>query len=261
MESVLTTDMVTISGTSGDVEKIDLVLDGNFSRKISAEMKPDGLWSVDVPLMNLVNGKHRITAFSVDGDALETMISDFIELELDLPAIARAEIHDKRGDDNGPNGTYTYPANPSFRGQMDIEAVKVYSIGNNLKIDVTMTEISQIWLPPNGFDHELINIYVDLPGREGISALPYQNAKMPDESAWNILASVSGFGNAIFTSEGASATNIGSMAGPAASISVDTETRPYTFLLHPRQWVISRIFQEVRSISRPGMEVRVNQGH
>jgi hypothetical protein len=114
---------------------------------------------------------------------------------------------------------------------MDIREVQVSKVGSNLKIDMEMEEVTRIWLPPNQFDHVLINIYIDLPGRDGVRDLPFQHAAMPGESAWDFLVSVAGFGSAIFSAEGAGANHTGLATGPAASISSEADSHTITFCI------------------------------
>jgi hypothetical protein len=131
---------------------------------------------------------------------------------------------------------------------MDIKSVKIYKAGNNLTVDLTMGQITRIWLPPSTFDHALINIFIDLPGREGLTALPRMNAEMPGGAAWDYFISTAGFGNAIFSSEGASANNPGKMSGPAAMVSSNQETGTITFQIsaeamgYPSQMSNSKIY-------------------
>jgi len=114
---------------------------------------------------------------------------------------------------------------------MDIEAVKVYKTGTNMRVDVTMGQITRIWLPPNTFDHALINIFIDLPGIEGTKVLPRMNAEMPGDSKWDYLVSTAGFGNAIFSSAGSSESHPGTATGPAAMVSSDLESGTITFMI------------------------------
>jgi carbohydrate-binding DOMON domain-containing protein len=159
------------------------------------------------------------------------MVSDHLEIDLELPAKLSAEYQDKLGDDNGPTGNYLYPTHPSFTRQMDIEAVRIIRLGNNLKVEITMKEITKIWLPPNGFDHALINIYIDVPGKEGIRVLPFQNAEMPGGGTWDYMVSVAGFGNLITSSEGASGSDPGQTTGPTPFASAEIDNRTITFLI------------------------------
>ncbi len=230
-DPVVKNEWLTVSGIVNGFKRIGLVVDGDFSSKMWIDADASGKWTAQIPVKSLGNGSHRVSAFGLaKGEKMPT-VSDYLEFELNLPSVLNGKYSDKIGDDSGPEGKYQYPAHTSYQRQMDIESIKVYTIGANIRVDITMGEITRTWLPPNTFDHALINIYIDLPGRDGISALPYQNANMPEGSAWDYLVSTAGFGNAIYSSEGASATSTGKATGPAAMVSSDLDTRTITFMI------------------------------
>jgi glycosidase len=220
-DSIIKSELITITGEAKNVDEVLVIMDGNYERAITPEMDKDGVWSADLSLDHLLNGAHSISAISKREDDPEFITSNTLEFELSRPAILYAEYLDASGDDWGPEGKYRYPTNPSYTKQMDLREVKVYGSGTNLKIDITMSEITGIWLPPNGFDHVLINIYIDLPGREGTKVLPLQNAFMPGGARWDYRIAAAGFSNSIFSSEGASEDNPGTSTGPTAFISVN----------------------------------------
>ena len=121
-----------------------------------------------------MNGKHRITAIGYDDKGSLITSSKYFTLALSTKHLFHFE--DEIQDDYGPNGEYTYPSHRSFSHQQDIKAVDVSLTGNNLTLEITMSEITQIWIPPNGFDHVLLNIYIDMPDKqEGVKSLPFQN--------------------------------------------------------------------------------------
>lgn len=229
-ETLIDEERITLAGTSDGLETVKILLDGDYERTITAEIETSGKWTAEIPLRHLPNGKHRITAFSMPGKATDRIISDHRNFELKLPAVLAAEYSDESADDHGPEGDYLYPAHPSFNKQMDIEAVKVYTAGTNLMVEITMAEITRIWNPPSGFDHVLINIYIDLPGREGVRVLPNQNAVFPGEGAWDYMSSTAGFVNTLFSSKGASKTHSGRGTGPTPFIRADKESRTISFM-------------------------------
>lgn len=222
-------ETVRIRGKSGGTELIGLMINGNFSRRLEIEPAPDGTWESSLSLRHQVNCQHRISAVSMASLSQENPVSDDIMLELKLPEVKLADYRDESGDDHGPAGSYRYPANTSFSNQMDIESVSLSRIGSNLCIDLTMSEITQVWLPPNQFDHLLVNIYIDLPGMKGCRLLPHQNAEMPEGCSWDYLVSTAGFSNAVYSAEGAGEHSSGRATGPAASVS--SEEKTITFLI------------------------------
>ena len=87
------------------------------------------------------------------------------------------------------------------------------------------------WITPNGFDHALMNIYIDLPRKAGLKELPFKHALMPEAAEWNYLVSTAGFSNRLFSSEGASANNLVKSIGPTAFVYVDKNKKIISFLI------------------------------
>ena len=131
----------------------------------------------------MVNGKHRISWFydlSYNYDEKGSLITSSKHFTLALPTKHLLHYEDEIQDDHGPNGKYTYPSHRSFGHQQDIKAVDVSLTGNNLTLEITMSEITKIWIPPNGFDHVLLNIYIDMPDKKaGVKFLPFQKCIFP----------------------------------------------------------------------------------
>jgi carbohydrate-binding DOMON domain-containing protein len=86
---------------------------------------------------------------------------------LPLPCVGQTlvvwESDDPAGDDDGP-GTYTYPTNPAFSpfsGIFDLTTFRVLHDPENVYFEITLAGISNTWNAPEGFSHQLINVYVD----------------------------------------------------------------------------------------------------
>ena len=213
---------------AGHIDEIGLMIDGDLKHMVMVDVEPEGRWSTELTTGHLVNGKHRLTAISMDQGIEESGLSNFLEFELNIPLKLCAVYQDETGDDHGPSGQYHYPLDKSYARQMDIEAVRVFRYGNNLQVEVTMAQLSRTWIPLNGFDHVLLNLFIDLPGIEGVSELPQLNAEMPGGNSWDYLVSVAGFGNTIYSSDGATSIHAGRVTGPAAMVSANVADRTIT---------------------------------
>ncbi len=190
---ILNVPVIQLSGKAKEVEKIGLVIDGEYEYFLPITNKNQNNWFYDLSLSNLMNGKHRITAIGYDDKGFLITSSKYFTLA--LPTKHLLHYEDEIQDDHGPYGKYTYPSHSSFGHQQDIKAVDVYLTGNNLTLEITMSEITQIWIPPNGFDHVLLNIYIDVPDKtEGVKFLPFQNAFFPGEGEWDYRFALGGFG-------------------------------------------------------------------
>jgi glycosidase len=189
---ILNTTAIQLSGKAMGVENIGLVIDGDYEHLLSIKNRNQNSWSYDLSLSNFMNGKHRITAIGYDNKG--SLITSSKYFNLALPTKHLSHHEDEIGDDHGPNEKYTYPSHSSFGRQQDLKAVDVFLTGNNLTLDITMSEITQIWIPPNGFDHVLLNIYIDMPNKhEGITSLPFQNAFFPHKGEWDYRFALGGF--------------------------------------------------------------------
>ena len=190
---ILNVPVIQLSGKAKGVENIGLVIDGEYEYFLPITNKNQNSWFYDLSLSNLLNGKHRITAIGYDDKG--SLITSHKYFTLALPTKHLLHYEDEIQDDHGPDGKYTYPSHSSFGHQQDIKALDVYLTGNNLTLEITMSEITQIWIPPNGFDHVLLNIYIDMPDKiEGVKFLPFQNALFPGEGEWDYRFALGGFG-------------------------------------------------------------------
>ena len=107
------------------------------------------------------------------------------------------EMEDPAGDDYGP-GTYTYPTHKAFAhpGLFDLlKFVVSYDI-QNIYFDFTFKEIVNPWNAPEGFSHQLVDLYIDnIPG-EGL-ALPLRpgpNVAFSRRNAWDYRIKIIGWG-------------------------------------------------------------------
>ena len=146
---------------------------------------------------------------------------------------------DPAGDHYGPYSagqiqSYTLPTDEGFADQMDLRQADISSSDDGLLISITTTEISDSLEPPNGFDHVLFNVYLDLVEEQGSTVLPRQNAGVPPGFGWDYLAAVDGWGNRLYASEGSSEGEYGTEIATPAQISVDPETNVIHLLFDPQ---------------------------
>jgi carbohydrate-binding DOMON domain-containing protein len=140
----------------------------------------------------------------------------------------RADVADPVGDDSGPTGQYSYPSDPGWGAnrQMDLRRVRVSESKGALQLDLEMAGITNNWSPANGFDHVAFTVYIELPGQAGgATVMPLQNASLPAGMRWHRRLRVGGWSSALFAPEGATATNEGSTVRPAAAVQVNREQR------------------------------------
>lgn len=108
------------------------------------------------------------------------------------------EAADPVGDDDGP-GTYVYPANPAFSpfsGIFDLTGFRVLHDPDNVYFEIALARIANAWNAPDGFSHQLINVYVDTTSNAGrVDTLrdgPF--VRFDSRHAWDFNIKIMGWG-------------------------------------------------------------------
>ena len=202
-----------------------LVADGRLDQARRVTPQPDGRWRADWPAGDWTDPEvpHRLVAWrEADGarSAPQT-------LRLARPWTPAAEHLDPADDDHGPSGQYRYPQDPGYTGRHwgDLRAVRAWHAGGALALEVSLAEISRSWNPPNGFDHLALTLFIELPDTPGgVRAMPGQDADLPEGMRWHRRLRLHGWSNALFSAEGASATQEGTPIQAAARLRSDPAT-------------------------------------
>ncbi len=230
-QRVITQDTV-ISGSAEPEQHLQLVVDGNLAKAINFQADDSGLWAVTLSTRHFAIGEqqHRFAIYSPQQAA--GLADVHFSSDLAWPEFADLVIDDS-GDAQqgagGPSGLYSLPGDPSFdqaNNQLAIEQAEVYTVGSNVRLKLTMSNLTDTWLPPNGFDHVGFSIFIDLPEHadSAKTVLPKINATMPS-GTWNLNAVIFGWQNSIYNTEGASATTWGEAVTPTPSLTVDKQQR------------------------------------
>jgi glycosidase len=226
--SAVATSDFALRGRAAGLEQVELVIDGNVGKTYPADVDGSGGWSLTVPAERLANGSHRMAVIARENGRIVAS-SGSLPLEIDLAFSQAAAISDPVGDDRGPEGTYSYPNDVSFDGQMDIEGVRVFRAGTNLRIELKMASpISTVWQPQNGFDHVVFYVYIDDPAKPGATALPFQNSSAPVGYDWDTMLMAGGWNASVFAADGASADSYGEPVSSSLAISIDEAQRTIT---------------------------------
>ncbi|WP_397597044.1 alpha-amylase family glycosyl hydrolase [Silanimonas sp.] len=214
-------DTLVLTGTLPPGRDGTLVVDGDLRRAQRLVADAAGRWRETVPTDDFIDPKatHRVVVLA--GDGLASPGQTF-RVERDWALLAEAT--DPADDDAGPEGRYRYPSDPSYAGEasMDLRVMRVYGSGGALAIELAMGQVLDSWNPANGFDHVAFSVFLSLPGRtDGATAMPGQNATLPDGQRWQVRLRTHGWSNAAFTAEGADAERDGTPLVPGARIAVD----------------------------------------
>ena len=209
---------------------LQLVLNGDLARATPVLANAAGRWQAELATAHLAEtpaaapgqprARHQLVAWS-PALAVASAPKPFA---LQRQWALLADVADAAGDDRGPDGRYSYPTDPTWgeRHQMDLRRARVWRAGESLKIELTTAQITQLWRPPNGFDHVAFTLFFSQAGRpDGVAELPLQQARLPGGARWQHRLRVTGWSNALFTAAGASADAEGTPLTPGATVVVD----------------------------------------
>jgi glycosidase len=183
-----------------------LLIDGRLDTRVP--LSCGDACSATITLNNLSMGVHYLQR--IDFRNGSTLVSPAASFSLDLPTQPLANIDDPAGDDRGPSGSYRYPTHATFDRPNDIRRMRITRQGHNLEVTIHMNQpLSTVWNPPNGFDHIHFSLFIDVPGRSGISVLPNRNAIMPGDARWDVLIQANGWTTQVHSAKGATTTNPG----------------------------------------------------
>jgi glycosidase len=219
---------VTVTGAiSPAADKVWMVLDGYIQQATVLTVAADGTWSTTLPVSNFPRGiaQHQVTFYTPDAQ-FATKPYHFTSNVSCTPQVL--PFTNPAGHDKGPLGTYTYPQDPTFHHQMSIIGITLELCTATMDLKITMADWSTVWNPPLKFDHVAFNIFFQVPGKTGMSDLPMLSAKTPAGFSWAYDQFSYGWQNAMYDTNGASATAYGAPA-QAPSVSADPATKTVTF--------------------------------
>jgi glycosidase len=215
-------------------KRYQLLLDGEIERAIGVMADEAGRIETELDIAGLVDPKarHRLQLRALEDGAS----SNSVHFQARPQWRLQAQLEDPIDDDQGPEGRYRYPSEAGWAGEdlLDLHAVRVFSSGGSLKLEVGLGALSRDWNPANGFNRMALTVYVELPGANGgLDVMPLQNDRLPEGMRWQRRLRVHGWSNQIFTADGADARSEGRSIG-AAGIEVDEAARTISLTLPAR---------------------------
>jgi hypothetical protein len=224
-----------VQGRAAPGRSLKLVLDGDTRSAPTVTADARGRWQARLDTRTMVDPRtvHRVVAWDpASGEA-----SAARTLKLQRRWTLLADQPDPAGDDHGrpmDGRRLAYPTDPGWGAnrQMDLRGLRVRGSGDALKIEIDTHRLSQGWSPPNGFDRVAFTVFIGDPARPGgATVMPQQDGDLPAGLRWHWRLRVHGWSNALFSAEGASATNEGTPLSPGASVEVDRARHRVTFTL------------------------------
>jgi glycosidase len=222
-----------LKGTASNAKSIQVIVDREEKEyaKINLTQKQNEPWEIPISISDFTPGQHNIFVKAYGRTPLIVDYSESYNINFEIPMVTLKIVEDSLGDDKGPNGTYSYPKDPTFNKQMDIKEVELIQIGTMLRMVVTMENVTDIWNPANGFDHVTFQIFFDDPDKKGAVELPFQNATMPNSLDWDYEVYATGWGISLFSSENSSANKYGDPITPAPTTQVNKQENKITFMI------------------------------
>lgn len=220
------TKSITLSGSiSKPNSTLALVVDGNLEKAISITADASGRWETTLPVVDLGSHKRFFEMYSTE---LNVASERQQYNETVVKANWDVAFKDGLNDDNGLSRNIFPPRESTFGKQMDIEAVRARSAGDTLLLDITMHELTDMWVASNHLDHVAFTLFFDFLDLEGIKPLSTLQAEAPDGFLWDFSHVLYGWGNFLFDSNGATADKPGKKLGTAPSVEVDKDARTIT---------------------------------
>ncbi|WP_224249268.1 alpha-amylase family glycosyl hydrolase [Hyalangium gracile] len=220
-----------LSGTATGVSTFKVVVDGALGTASTVTVAANGTWSTPINVAGMVDPtiQHSLVAWAEQPQ----VFSGTLTFKVNRTFVTLLTHDDPAEDDVGPEGRYHYPTDSTWgeNRQGDLRRVTLRGSGNVLKLELQTNRVTTVWNPQNGFDHVAFTVFIDVPGRTGLTVMPQQNASVPAGMAWDYRVRVHGWSNTLFASSGASATNEGTPFSPAAAIAVDVAASTVTLTL------------------------------
>lgn len=225
----VTGDSITVKGTTNVTGRIMIVLNGDYSQGVEIEATAGEQFEKEINIKSYSNGKISVQLVQIVGGIY--CYSEKESFTIERPFKLVKQVADPAGDDNGvgkAKGNLQRPTDAQFDGSLDIQGVDAYRSGNDVLLGVKMGAISKNWNPSsNLFDHVVFYVFIsDGDDSSGCEYHPKSNYKLPESfGKWDYMFQCNGWGQAYYSSQGASETTLGKSVtpAPANNPSVDWE--------------------------------------
>ncbi len=232
---VLEDDIVLEGSAPRHIGPLKVVINGRILEGTTIFPNKDGRWRQTIPIQAFPFGRsmHEITVYS---EPKNHAAKESITITTQVAVSGQEAIkEDPANDDNGPRGKYLKPSDPTFGEQMDLREVKATVAGSNLMLEIETGDITDMWIPPNGFDHAVFDIFIDLPDQPGQKALPRLRSDGPEGFEWNYHFYVGGWSSIFARNDPSGESPNGIIVTPSPSVSVDKDNRRISINFDARQ--------------------------
>ncbi|MFH1725360.1 MAG: alpha-amylase family glycosyl hydrolase [Elusimicrobiota bacterium] len=151
------------------VSTLWLLADDDYDARLRVPDPASGRYELDTA--GLGNGRHRIALLAkTKSGALAASNEVFLNVANDYRLIARAAVPEEGRA--GVARKLHAPGDPSYDRQVSMEEVSILTSGKDLRIKIRMSNVTDDWNPPNGYDHVYFSVFFDFPGRPGKRFFP-----------------------------------------------------------------------------------------
>jgi glycosidase len=162
---------------SGANEELYVVCDGDYDAKIRVPDPETGEFRLGA--RELGNGPHRLALLSrAKSGAFGFVGEQPIVVRNPYQLIVDAPVPEE--NKGGPGGVIRPPAEASYAGQMSMRRARALTSGRDLRLELTMANVTNEWNAPHGYDHVYFHVFFDFPGRRGARFLPMLNQTRAD---------------------------------------------------------------------------------
>lgn len=247
-------DIMVSGGITAPGAKLKIILNGNLDAAQDVLADTRGNWKATIPVKNLGRTTYTLDVYAPDFGVVTERVQ-FVA-EVSKPEIS-VVVTDPVDDAHGPDGNYQQPAQSASRQQMEILTAKAETAGANLILTLTMQEVTDDWVPANGFDNTSFSLFFNLPGVTGARNLPLIQTQMVDAQDWDLAHVAYGWGNYMYRSAHSNANEMGTKVGVSPKITVNKELGTIQFSYAGEQfgvqnWRDTKIYITTWDISGEG---------
>lgn len=210
---------ITVKGTSTVDGTVKIILNGDYSLATEVSVSADTQFNQTIDISAYSNGTVTVQLVQVVNGV--NCFSETKKFKIERPFTLISRVSDPVDDDYGvgvASGKLSKPTDESFQGTLDIRGVEVYRSGNDVLLGVKMSAIAHGWNPTsNLFDHVVFYVFIsDGDDSTGCEYHSNSNYQLPTAfGKWDYMFQANGWGQAYYSSEGASLTTLGKAVTPA----------------------------------------------
>ncbi len=222
----------------GRSSELFLICDGDYDRRIRVPDPNSGKFRLSA--REFGNGPHRLALLArAKAGALELCGESEISVCNPYRLIAQtAVLEDSKG---GPGGVILPPAEASYAGQLAMRRVRALTSGRDLRLELSMADVTNAWNPPHGYDHVYFHVFFDFPGQRGNKFLPKLN-RADAGFDFNSGFLLYGWGSRSFAAKDSKADAYGAPLIGEVEQSADARRKTVTFTFSDRLFDSLRTF-------------------